>query len=113
MPKEWILNQANMRWQLNRPRHVGHVAEEIRKCSPKTLEDWKSYYFKNVRSKGQLEEIGKKLYIKVTEVCKAEIEQLTEEDCINFVIELVINRTFDGYQSEIKQSTGNYKTSLA
>lgn len=112
MPKEWILNQANMRWQLNRPKYVGHVAEEIRKCAPRTLEEWKEYYFKNVRTKGQLEEIGRKLYVKVTEVCRAEIEQITEEDCINFVFELVINRTYDGYQSEIQTIYGQLQNIL-
>ena len=95
-----------MRWQLNRPKHVGRVAEETRKCSPKTVEDWKNYYFKNVRSREQLEEVGRKLYVKVTEVCIAEIQELTEEDCINFVLELVIDRTYDGYQSEIQTIYG-------
>jgi hypothetical protein len=112
LPKEWILNQANMRWQLNRPRHVGHVAEEIRKCAPKSLEDWRKYYFNNVRTKQQLEEIGRRLYVKVTEVCKAEIEELTEEDCINFVLELVIDRTYDGYQSEIQTIYGQLQNIL-
>ena len=42
------------------------------------------------------------LYVKITEVCQAEIESIEEEDCIIFLINLVINRTFDGYQSEIQ-----------
>lgn len=35
MAKEWILNQANMRWGLTRKSKVGPVAELIRKCAPK------------------------------------------------------------------------------
>ena len=34
MPKEWILNQANMRWGLTKKKNVGpdkEVIEEIRK----------------------------------------------------------------------------------
>lgn len=112
MPKEWILNQANMRWQLNRPKHVGHVAAEIRKCSPKSLEDWKKYYFENVRSKEQLTEVGKKLYEKVTGICKQEIEQLTEKDCIDYVLELVFDRTYDGYKSEIQTIYGELQKIL-
>lgn len=112
MPKEWILNQANMRWQLNRPRHVGHVAAEIRKCSPKSLEDWKKYYLEHVRSKEQLEAVGKTLYEKVTGICKEEIDQLTEKDCIDFVFELVFDRTYDGYQSEIQTIYGELQKIL-
>src|SRR3989344_8341118 len=100
MPKEWILNSASMRWGLTRKKQVGAVAEEIRKCSPKTLEDWETYYYKNVRQKEHLIELGKKLYTKVSEVLHAEIEGITEEDCINFIINLVIKRTFSGYVSE-------------
>ncbi|GIV26992.1 MAG: hypothetical protein KatS3mg027_0806 [Bacteroidia bacterium] len=48
MPKEWILNQANMRWGLTKKKNVGPVAELIRKCAPKTKEDWETYYLSNV-----------------------------------------------------------------
>lgn len=112
MAKEWIINQANMRWQFNRPRNVGKVSEEIRKCSPKSLKDWEEYYYKNVYSKEQLEGLGRKLYVKITEVCQAEIESITEDDCINFVVNLVINRTYDGYQSEIQTIYGQLQQAL-
>ncbi len=42
------------------------------------------------------------MYIKITEVLKAEIDQITEEDCINYVINLVIRRTYEGYITEKK-----------
>ncbi|MCX7883404.1 MAG: MjaI family restriction endonuclease [Brevinematales bacterium] len=102
MAKEWILNTAINRWRLQRKDMVGAVAEKIRKCSPKTLEEWESYYYKNVHPKKHLEEIGKKLYIKITKVLQAEINDITEQDCIEYVINLVINRTFDGYITEKK-----------
>jgi len=100
MPKEWILNSAINRWGLQKKKQVGAVSDEIRKCSPKALEDWEKYYYKNVYSKEHLIEIGKRLYIKISEVLQAEIESITEEDCIAYVINLVMNRTFDGYVSE-------------
>jgi hypothetical protein len=40
--------------------------------------------------------------VKVSEVLRKEIDDITEEDCINYVINLVINRTFDGYMTEKK-----------
>lgn len=102
MAKEWILNSAINRWGLQKKRNVGAVSDEIRKCSPKTIKDWEEYYFKNVYPKEHLVEIGKKLYVKIAEVLRAEIDEITEEDCINYVINLVINRTFDGYMTEKK-----------
>ncbi len=88
------------RFQLNFSRNVGKVSEEIRKCSPKNKEDWEKYYYKNVRPKEHLIELGRKLHTKITEVLQAEIESITEQDCIEFIINLVISRTFDGYMTE-------------
>ncbi|MCX8064702.1 MAG: MjaI family restriction endonuclease [Candidatus Hydrogenedentes bacterium] len=102
MPKEWILNIAINRWGLQKKNKVGAVSEEIRRCSPKTLEEWEKYYFQKIHPKEYLEEIGKKLYIKISEVMKAEIDEITEEDCIKYVIELVINKTYEGYVTEKK-----------
>jgi len=100
MAKEWILNSATNRFQLNFRRNVGAVSEEIRKCAPKTIEDWKSYYFKNVKPKDYIVDLGKKLYVKITEVIASEVETITEEDCIAYILDLVIKRTFDGYMTE-------------
>ncbi len=112
MPKEWILNQANMRWGLTKKNKVGPVSELIRKCSPKQINEWEDYYYQHVYPKDHLEELGRRLFIKITEVCQAEIESITVEDCINFIVNLVINRTFDGYQSEIQTVYGQLQHEL-
>ena len=112
MAKEWILNGANMRWGLTRKNKVGPVSELIRKCSPKTVEEWKPFYYKNAYSKEHLEDLGRKLYIKITEVCQAKINSISKQDCIDFLINLVINRTFDGYQSEIQTIYGQLESEL-
>src|SRR3989338_9193486 len=100
MAKEWILNSATNRFQLNFSRNVGKVSEQIRKCQPRKVEDWEKYYYGSVYPKAHLIELGKKLYTKITEVLRAEIDDVTEQDCIDFIINLVINRTYDGYVSE-------------
>ena len=102
MAKEWVLNSATNRFQLNFKRNVGATSEAIRKCAPKSLREWQDYYFKNVKSENHIIELGKKLYVKITEVLVAEIDEITEEDCINYIKELVIDRTYDGYVREIK-----------
>uniref|UniRef100_A0A7V4E3Y4 MjaI family restriction endonuclease n=1 Tax=candidate division WOR-3 bacterium TaxID=2052148 RepID=A0A7V4E3Y4_UNCW3 len=113
MRKEWILNIATNRWGLNKSNSVGPVSEWIRECSPKTIDEWKNFYLKklkdflskkgiNIQPDEYLEHLGRKLYIKITETIKAEIEEISEEDCINYIVNLVIDRTFDGYITEKK-----------
>lgn len=106
MAKEWILNSAMNRFQLNFKKNVGATSESIRKCSPKTIDEWREYYFKNVRPKEHIEELGRKLYVKITEVIQAEVADVTEKDCIEYMVQLVIDRTFDGYQTEIQTVYG-------
>lgn len=112
MAKEWILNSAMNRFQLNFKRNVGATSESIRQCAPKTLEEWRAYYFANVRSQEHIIELGKKLYIKITEVISAEVEDITEQDCIDYMLQLVIDRTFDGYWTEINTIYGQLEREL-
>lgn len=112
MAKEWILNSATNRFQLNFKRNVGATSAEIRNCAPKSLDEWQNYYFQNVRSLDQITQLGKKLYIKITEVLAAEIDEISEEDCINYIKELVINKTYDGYVREIKTIYGQLQELL-
>lgn len=112
MPKEWLLNQANMRWGLNKKNKVDAVSDEIRSCSPKSLKECEEHYYRDVYPKKHLENLGRTLYIKISEVCQAEIESVTEQDCIDFVLNLVINRTYDGYQSEIQTIYGQLQQIL-
>jgi len=112
MPKEWILNSVMNRFQLNFKRNVGPTSESIRKCAPKTIEEWREYYFKNVRTTEQIEELGKKLYVKITEVIQSEVAEITEQDCIDYMFQLVINRTFDGYMTEIQTIYGQLEKIL-
>lgn len=100
------MNSATNRFQLNQKRNVGATSEAIRKCEPKSLEEWRDFYFENVRSQEQIIELGKKLYVKITEVLVAEIDEISEEDCINYIKQLVIDRTYDGYILEIKTIYG-------
>lgn len=112
MAKEWILNSAMNRFQLNFKRNVGPTSESIRKCAPKTIDEWREYYFKEVRAKDHIIELGKKLYVKITEVIQAEVAEITEQDCIDYMMEIVIDRTFDGYITEIQTIYGQLENIL-
>jgi len=113
MAKEWILNIATNRWGLNKKESVGPVSLWIRECNPKTKKEWKKCYYEKLYAmlkekeihltpQEYLEQLGKKLYTKITEVIQAEIDEVKEEDCFAYISNLVIDRTFDGYKTEIK-----------
>jgi len=101
------------RFQLNFKRNVGPTSESIRKCSPKNLKEWQDYYFTNVKTEEQIIELGKKLYIKITEVIQSEVAEVTEQDCIDYLMQLVIDRTFDGYMTEIHTIYGQLQKMIS
>lgn len=113
MAKEWILNSVMSRFQLNYKRNVGAVAEAIRLCSPKSIQEWETYYFREVRDKNRITELGQKLYVKITEVVLSEVAEITEQDCIDYMFNLVINRTYDGYHTEIQTIYGQLQEHIA
>lgn len=123
MAKEWILNIATNRWGLNKKDNVGPVAQWIRECAPKKIEDWESFYYEKLsqmlKQKGielspeeYVNDLGRRLYTKITEVIQAEIEEVTEEDCINYIKNLVISRTYEGYLTEVKTIYGQLQQIL-
>ena len=111
--KEKVLNYACQTYQLSRPNKVGAVMALIRECQPQTIEEWEKWYFENAETAGKnnckitkesLTELGERLYAKITEVVIPEWQeafaQLTELDCIDYIFNLTINRTYDGYIRE-------------
>lgn len=111
--KERVLNYACQTYQLSRPNKVGAVMALIRECQPASFEEWKDWYFQNAHTDGKnstkitidsLKELGERLYAKITEFVIPEWEaafcELTEQDCINYIYNLTINRTYDGYMRE-------------
>jgi hypothetical protein len=108
--RETLLNYAANRWALNKTGSVDSVAFLIRQCSPKSFEEWEAYYFKNAKQKKQnglkitpkyIENLGKRLYTEISETVKAELNSIVEEECIDYMYNLVLNRTYEGYRSEI------------
>jgi hypothetical protein len=111
--KEKVLNYATQTYQLSRPNKVGAVMALIRECQPKTIEEWEKWYFENATTEGKakskitketLEELGERLYVKIKEVVIPEwteaFNQLTLQDCIDYIYNLTINRTYDGFIRE-------------
>ena len=111
--KERVLNYACQTYQLSRPNKVGAVMALIRECQPNSFEEWEQWYFLNAHTSGKkpskitnesLRELGERLYAKIREIVIPEWEsafrELTEQDCIDYIYNLTINRTYDGYLRE-------------
>jgi len=111
--KEKVLNYTCQTYQLSRPNKVGAVMALIRECQPKTIQEWKQWYFENAHTSAKtptkvtlesLQELGERLYEKITEVVipewQAAFSQLTLQDCMDYIYNLTINRTFDGFLRE-------------
>ncbi len=111
--KEKILNYASNTYQLTRPNKVGAVMALIRKCQPKALDEWEKFYFEKAYSdkkdkvkitKEILDELGERLYAKITEVVipewTAAFKNLSLQDCKDYIYEVTIVRTYDGFLLE-------------
>lgn len=111
--KEKVLNYACQTYQLSRPNKVGTVMALIRECQPKSFEEWQKWYFENANTDGKtpskvtkesLEELGERLYVKIKEIVIPEwteaFNQLTLQNCVDYIFNLTINRTYDGFIRE-------------
>ena len=56
-------------------------------ANQKQLKNGVNIIFQNVRSKEHIIELGKKLYIKITEVISSEVEKITEQECIDYMLQ--------------------------
>lgn len=111
--KEHVLNYACQLYQLSRPSKVGAVMSLIRECQPTSLEQWKDWYFEHAYTESKdpckvtmdsIKDLGERLYCKIKEIVMPEWEetfrQLTLQDCVDYVYNVTINRTYDGYVCE-------------
>lgn len=111
--KEKVLNYATQTYQLSRPNKVGTVMALIRECQPATFDEWVEYYFMHAFTNSKepvkitpdtLKELGERLYVKITEIVIPEwteaFQSLTLDDCIDYISNLTLNRTYDGFVRE-------------
>ncbi|MBR5222300.1 MAG: MjaI family restriction endonuclease [Clostridia bacterium] len=105
--KEFILNYAMNRWQLNFKKNVGPTSDSIRLCAPNSYEEWAEYYYIIVRSRGNIDSIGESLYQHIKNDLPGEerfhptlLSSITKHDCISYMHNVVIDRVYSGYKKE-------------
>jgi hypothetical protein len=119
--REPLWNYGMNRWGLNKTHSVGPTSKLIRTCAPKSFEEWEEYYFANAVQKKRnglkvtreyIADLGRKLYVKLSEVVQNELESVEEEECIDYAYNLVVNRTYEGYQTEIRTVYGQLEAAV-
>ena len=105
--KEFVLNYAMNRWQLNFKKNVGPTSDSVRLCAPASLEEWRDYYYANVRPAAHIDALGRALYGHIQNDLPAEerfhpnlLAGITEGDCIRYMHTVVIDRVYNGYRKE-------------
>lgn len=120
--RETLLNYGMNRWGLNKAHSIGSTSELIRDCAPTKYEEWETYYFNNARQKKRdgiiisreyITGLGQTLYVKLSEVVQNELESITEEECCDYAYNLVLNRTYEGYKSEIETIYGQLESAVS
>ncbi|MFA4853201.1 MAG: MjaI family restriction endonuclease [Bacteroidales bacterium] len=119
--RETLLNYGMNRWGLNKASSVGPTSELIRQCAPSSFEEWEKFYFNNAEQKKlngvkvtreYIVDLGQKLFVKLSEVVQNELESINEEECIDYAYNLVLNRTYEGYRTEIDTIYGQLQSIL-
>lgn len=119
--RETLLNYGMNRWGLNKAHSVGSTSELIRTCAPSKYEEWEQFYFTKAKQKKKdglqitkeyITGLGQTLYIKLSEVVQNELEQISEEECIDYAYNLVLNRTYEGYKTEIETIYGQLEGAI-
>lgn len=118
--KEKVLNYACQTYQLSRPNKVGTVMALIRECQPKSIAEWEKWYFDKAYTDGKnpvkitkevLRELGERLYVKITEIVIPEWQEafknLSLQDCMDYIRNLTVERTYDGFIREKSVVTDN------
>jgi hypothetical protein len=119
--RETLLNYGMNRWGLNKTHSVGPTSKLVRTCAPKSFEEWEEYYFTNAVQKKRnglkvtreyIIDLGRRLYVKLSEVVQNELESVQEEECIDYAYNLILNRTYEGYQTEIRTVYGQLESAI-
>ncbi|HSV88397.1 MAG TPA: MjaI family restriction endonuclease [Bacteroidales bacterium] len=119
--RETLLNYGMNRWGLNKAHSVGSTSELIRACAPTHYDEWVQFYFTQAIQKKKeglpitreyITSLGQTLYIKLSEVVQHELQQITEEECIEYAYNLVLNRTYEGYKTEIETIYGQLEGAI-
>ncbi len=107
-----ILNLVAQWTQLLFSRNIGEITNVIQKYAPKSIEDWRSYYYSHVKSEAHIEDLGKQLFERIDSFLNPQIHQITEQYCIDYIKRVVINQSYNRYVARIYSEENAHLTKI-
>ena len=89
------------------------MEKNIKELYVKSIFDKFSNVFPLIVTNELIDLTGKKLYLNLTEDLHSELGSIQEEECIDYAYNLVLNRTYEGYRSEIDTIYGQLQSILS
>jgi hypothetical protein len=99
---EALKNLIVNRFHLNFKDQVGATSAAIREAHPHSRREWEEYYYRHIRTRPQLRALGQEMYRKIRTDLIPALLAISEVECCQYLHELVIHRTFEGYVAEVE-----------
>jgi hypothetical protein len=99
---ESLKNLVANRFHLNFKENVGATSATIREASPRSRREWEDYYYRHVRTRPQLRDLGQTMYRKIRQEVIPALQSISEVECCEYLHDLVIHKTYEGYAAEIE-----------
>ena len=98
---EALKNLIVNRFHLNFKENVGATSATIREAQPHSRREWEEYYYRHIRTRPQLRDLGQLMYCKIRHEVIPALLGISEVECCQYLHELVIHKTYEGYAAEI------------
>jgi hypothetical protein len=106
-----IINIVSNTYKVTGPNNIGSTSDLIRKCDPSDKEEWKKYCLSYLHNKNgdkiDFDKLSQDLFNKASfhiDCLKKQLSNMSDEQlyqkCFDFIYDLVIDKTFDGYINE-------------
>lgn len=98
---EALKNLIVNRFHLNFKENVGPTSAAIREAQPRSRREWEEYYYRHIRTRPQLRALGQLMYRKIRQEVVPALLSISEVECCQYLHDLIIHKTYDGYAAEI------------
>jgi hypothetical protein len=99
---EALKNLVVNRFHLNFKNNVGATSAAIREAHPRSRQEWEEYYYRHIRTRPQLRALGHEMYKRIRTDLIPALLAISETECCQYMHDLVICKTYDGYAAEVE-----------
>lgn len=89
------------------------MEKNIKELYVKSIFDRSLNEFHSVVTVDIINDTGQKLYMNLAKDLHSELDSIQEEECLDYAYNLILNRTYEGYRSEIDTIYGQLQSILS